>query len=67
MADGKEGLVVGGTPEAATPVCIQPGIPHTFWNARNTTELDLGEAVVLLQQRLDKHLRSLYTVWLSRD
>jgi hypothetical protein len=34
--------VVGGTPEAAQPVCIPPGRPHTFWNATNTTELDMG-------------------------
>lgn len=34
--------MVGGTPEAEQRVCIPPGRPHTFWNARNTTELDMG-------------------------
>ena len=33
---------MGGTPEAEERVCIPPGRPHTFWNARNTTELDMG-------------------------
>jgi hypothetical protein len=34
--------VVGGRPEAEQRLCIPPGRPHTFWNARNTTELDMG-------------------------
>ena len=42
VVEGWERLVVSGTPKANQPICIAPGIPHTFWNAANTTELDLG-------------------------
>jgi hypothetical protein len=37
--NGTEGVIEAGSPAAAEPVCIAPGVVHYYWNARNDTAL----------------------------
>lgn len=40
LLDGIEGLV-GPQDTVADPLCVPPGVPHTFWIGDNTTELEI--------------------------
>ena len=37
--NGTDHIREGGSPGAAEPVCISPGVVHYYWNARNDTDL----------------------------